>query len=394
MDDERESVRAYGFIDAITQPDEEQNELGRSSFLIDAIRSEAIEDGSALRREAASLLVIRLMTTFKRLQERFPGVRWTEGTWLELHLQQSYCEPPVWFVSGADNYGGLIQRSNLVDAKIIEPDGSPDLWKSLTALCAAGKQAPRQIDTGRRDARDTIGSYHVRVVDVGQASFTALHQHMDPESKILGYFDVGGPIFFHHHTFPNSFPDSSRVPADGFVVLSHWDFDHYSLAVTKLLDLQNLTWFAPNQSVGPNAAKLQAKLGSRLTLLSTPTYTLAPGLNLWRGTGATTERNGSGYALKVNSLDKRVLLPGDIPYQLLPSQATSNISAMAITHHGGKCVGTPPPPAAKNSVAAVSYGLPNRYHHPDAASIAKHSTLGWNVQPTFTSGRKRGDVWL
>jgi hypothetical protein len=74
--------------------------------------------------------------------------------------------------------------------------------------------------------------------------------------------DVGGPLFFHGKSFPKAFNESTRVPDSGFVVLSHWDFDHYSLAVSKIPKLRDLDWYAPDQPVGPNAAACKPNLGA------------------------------------------------------------------------------------------------------------------------------------
>ena len=105
------------------------------------------------------------------------------------------------------------------------------------------------------------------MIDVGHANCAAIHVAQDPNSAIIGYYDVGAPVFFHRKTFPKAFVEEKRVPNSGFVVLSHWDFDHYALAVTKLKSLQALKWYAPNQAVGPNAARLQSILGNNLRFI-------------------------------------------------------------------------------------------------------------------------------
>jgi hypothetical protein len=336
------------------------------------------------------------MSTIRRLQERFPEVKWEEGEWVDLELKNSYGEPPVWLITAENDYTGPVRRTNLVRAAPIKINGTPttSLGPQLVALCLPGTDVRRQASASRAARRNSSPDLRIRVVDVGQASFAAIHTKASLASPVLGYFDVGGPAFFHHSTFPTHFTEHKRIPQKGFVAISHWDFDHYSLGVSKLTGLQRLSWYAPDQRVGPNAAALQAKLGSKLTLLSGPSYQLAPGLDLWKGTGTGANRNHTGYVMRALRPHGYALLAGDLPYSLMPAGAQGSPGALAITHHGGSSTGLPPTPIAPGSIAAVSYGEPNRYHHPDPAFIAAHQSLGWTVKPTFTSAKTRGDVWI
>lgn len=395
MGNGEEPIRAYGFIDAVTDPPAQASNFARVNFLVDAIRAEAF-DNRAVSREPSHLLVLRLMSTIRRLQDRFPDVKWEEGEWVELELQERYCEPPVWFITAEADYEGPVRRTNLVRATPINTKGAPSssLGSRLAAYCQASQHARRPASSGRKSRAAANVDTHIRVVDVGQASFAAIHTKSNFGSPIIGYFDVGGPAFFHQSTFPSSFAEASRIPAKGFVAISHWDFDHYSLAVSKLTGLQNLSWYAPDQVVGPNAAALQAKLGSKLTLLSVPTFEVAPGLELWKGTGTGSNRNHTGYVMRALRQRGSALLTGDLPYALLPPPVSSAVGALAITHHGGSGSGVPPAPTAQGAIAAVSYGNPNRYHHPDPAVLVAHKNLGWSVRPTYVSAGSRGDVWL
>lgn len=393
------SIRAYGFLDAITRPGKGASDLGRINVLVDAVRAEAVESRVAENRAPADLFVVRVMSTLNRLQALYPLVNWSqEGAWVELVLENSPGEPPVWLISAVDDYGGPIRRANLIQAKPLSSGppggGSTKIMSDLVELCRPKGVTYMQTSPRGLGQRSVASGPFVRVVDVGHASFSAIHFARNLGSEIQGYFDVGGPVFFHHRTFPKTFVEASCVPKRGFVALSHWDYDHYSLAVSKLPALMKLDWYAPDQSVGPNAAALQAKLDKRLTLLSAPSYPIAANLKLWKCSGPSNDRNGSGYVLHVARKGGDVLLTGDVPYDMVPASAQMNLGGLSITHHGGAGSGSPPHPHIPNSVAAVSYGIPNRYHHPDSSSIAQHKAAGWTVCPTYVSKTSRGDVWL
>jgi beta-lactamase superfamily II metal-dependent hydrolase len=107
-----------------------------------------------------------------------------------------------------------------------------------------------------------------------------------------------------------------------------------------------------------------------------------------------SNRNDSGYALKITRAGGDVLLSGDLPYSKFPPGIGTQFVAIAVTHHGGASTGSPPTPSSRGAIAAVSYGQPNRYHHPDPTSIGLHQSAGWAVSPTYVSARRRGDVWL
>lgn len=392
---DRPTIRAYGFIESVTMPKEPEHSRGRVNIVIDGIRIEAISSGMVANTLDSDLLIVRILSTIKRLDDRFPDAEWEEGSWLELELGDSPGDPPVWILSAENGYSGSVERLNITEATSLagNPFSPSPLEQKLINFCQTSNAV--RIDKPRRPTRRYRGQGpFVRVVDVGQASFSVLHRERKIGSPVLGYFDVGGPLFFHGKSFPKTFNESSKIPASGFVVLSHWDFDHYSLAVSKLPKLRELNWYAPDQPVGPNAAALQNKLGAKLTLLSVPSYGLLPGIQLWKGQGARSNRNESGYVLKITRTGGDVLLCGDLPYSQIPAGIGTQFDAIAITHHGGAATGAPPFPSPSGGIAAVSYGKPNRYHHPDPASIDLHQSAGWSVSPTYLTAKLRGDVWL
>jgi hypothetical protein len=96
---------------------------------------------------------------------------------------------------------------------------------------------------------DTKNNLRITALDVGQAACVAFSDGSQP----LGYFDVGAPMFFNRRSFPKQL--DHRPASEGFVILSHWDFDHFALAL-QYPELKNLKWCAPDQPVGPNTALL------------------------------------------------------------------------------------------------------------------------------------------
>ena len=88
---------------------------------------------------------------------------------------------------------------------------------------------------------------HLKVHDVGQASFVGLNNEAD-EAKL--YFDAGWPLIFNQRTEPAHFAPR-RVD---FVILSHWDFDHL-LSGYRYPHLRKACWIVPHQNMGPGARR-------------------------------------------------------------------------------------------------------------------------------------------
>ena len=148
-----------------------------------------------------------------------------------------------------------------------------------------------------------------------------------------------------------------------FVILSHWDFDHFALAI-RYPQLKGLNWFAPKQPVGPNTAHFQKTLGKRLNS--------SQGMSTLVGfcsSDALAHRRATGIQLampcRIDREDAGILLPGDADYQWIPPVIARGANQLMMPHHGA--AGSPPPsPNGKASpVAVASYGVPNTYRHPN-----------------------------
>ncbi len=389
------SRRVYGFIESADIVPEGARNTRLINFVLDTVRADRFDDGSAQQRSLSNLAFVRVLTTERRLRE-FAGESTAirEGTWLELQLKHCPGNPRAW-VSDADAPYGNQVRTNVVSVRPISKDSarSSALYAQLNAWCGREAEGECLHSVVNQEAFPT--SVHVRVVDVGQAGYCALHRDQNEASPIIGYFDVGVPIPFNHRTLIRPFSECGRVPSDGFVVVSHWDFDHYGAAVTECPDLQRLRWYAPATTRGPRAARLVKNLGRRLTLLHNPTISFATGCTLLRGCGAPSDLNASGYVMCIDGPSSSVILTGDVPYQALPEKALANLTGIVIPHHGSACFASPPTPSGIHAVAIASYGSGNCYKHPCERFLGKHVAGGWSLMRTaVTTGTGRGDRWL
>ncbi|WP_157786939.1 hypothetical protein [Herbaspirillum rubrisubalbicans] len=388
-DGEYEKKRGfYVFIESVEKAQgADNNRYLRSQFILDAITESAYED---LERDATSpegLSILRLQTTERRLTTLFnlPDVD-LEGRWAFVEIGFRPGNPSVWSVDANEDYILRRKRENVISFRILS------LAETDEVLNHPNFKQTQKIKTLQSSAASnvkiSVPSIEVRVLDVGQASCAAIHS----KGAVVGYYDAGAPIFFHRKGFPSTFTEGGRVPSRGFVALSHWDFDHYSLALTHLPQLLNLNWYAPDQSTGYNGNRLKALLGSKLKYVSTTSFSVTKNIVMHRGTAATTDRNNSGYVLRIGSRDGAYLLTGDVAYNSLPSGVTNNLIGLGISHHGGDGAGNPPQPKMPGNNAAVSFGLGNHYKHPKATLIKQHTKAGWVVLETARP--TRGDCWL
>jgi beta-lactamase superfamily II metal-dependent hydrolase len=201
----------------------------------------------------------------------------------------------------------------------------------------------------------TAGRIEIIVLDVGQASAALIKRDGNP----IGFFDFGAPIWFNKGSLPKAMSPPSV--SGGFVILSHWDFDHFDLG-RRHQPYRKLDWYAPDQPVGPNTARFQADLGNRLTFIDGPAS--GGGFSLERGTSTgVNDRNGSGYQLRFEKDGRAVLLTGDTGYDLIQTHMLAGVGALTVPHHAGRSDAAPP--AAVDPWRAIaSYGAPNSYRHP------------------------------
>ena len=209
----------------------------------------------------------------------------------------------------------------------------------------------------------------VAIYDVGQGAATALLSHGVP----VLYFDLGGSAIGNWRSFPESlrqFCMTAKPP----VVLSHWDWDHWSSALRDLRSLER-PWILPIQDgsgdLGAVHSRFLAMLrayGANIHWWHYGTSAIASprtGVTLFQAQGPTKSRNESGLALSIVRPDCGVLLPGDASLQHVCS-SSSSLDYLMVPHHGGRTsLGTVPSPKDKwRSHLVYSYGIGNSYLHP------------------------------
>jgi beta-lactamase superfamily II metal-dependent hydrolase len=376
--------RIYAFVDSVVEAVPERPRT-RMSLQFDAVDANAFDDTPRSVESHDALLLARISTTANRLGQLFGVDVPKEGDWFELKLDRVHLRPRAWQLPFATNYTpqppmNVVELTSLSD--------SSDIVARLEKACISPNTGSARTEDSLAALLSLLARRDLRVtaLDVGQASCVVFSEG----SRAFGYFDVGAPMFFNQRSFPKPF--SHELAAEGFVILSHWDFDHFALAL-RYPELKNLQWFAPNQPVGPNTALFQKSLGSNLTFISNDVDVGALALRRCSGT-SLRDRNSTGYALGVKLKGAGILLPGDPDYQWVPPSIASNVNRVVVPHHGAAGSIPPSPRGGNNPTAVVSYGIPNTYRHPNENQIDAHRRAGWRIRRTAAHGsptRPRGN---
>src|ERR1700676_405737 len=176
-------------------------------LVLDAVDAESFDAGATHDRAVEYLAIVRILTTFKRLSELFGvGTELVEGSWCEVQLGPKPGNPPAWILDAAADYIGPAIRTNVIDLK---PMGSPPysttLPRKLDAWCAVESNPSISDRVYVASPPPSSLSLHIRMIDVGHANCAAIHVARNADSRIIGYYDVGAPVFFHRRTFPKAF---------------------------------------------------------------------------------------------------------------------------------------------------------------------------------------------
>lgn len=210
--------------------------------------------------------------------------------------------------------------------------------------------------------------------DVGQANCFAFRSS---EKTVLSYFDVGLAYGPNAETCTRSL--QYCVNDRSLVVLSHWDFDHYSgcWLDPRLLDVN---WLAPLQSGGKTFALTVKWLvrNGRLRWFTGQGCLVSPMGLIGKCSGRI--RNDSGLAMRVELVGGlHVLLPGDCDYgNLPPALSQGAVGVLSVSHHGGTRAG-PLPPKGDPGMALMSYGEGNTYGHPSRTEWKRLIDAKWGV---------------
>lgn len=261
----------------------------------------------------------------------------------------------------------------------IETSAASDIEQVLTEI--------RPVDT-------------VAIYDVGQGASTGLLSDGTPTF----YFDVGGSTIGNWRSFPEplrSFCISGAPP----VVLSHWDWDHWSSALRDR-ELLNQRWILPIQDQAGDLGAVHARFLAMLKPRSagiywwgyaTPTImSQQTGITVFRARGSQRNRNESGLALSFQQNHRTVLLPGDASLANVATGASS-IDYLMVPHHGGRtALATIPTPNNRSKSHIVySYGVGNMYQHPLPETVrAFRSSWRRNVHTALRDSSGLGHVGI
>ena len=381
---------------------------GRIAVQLDAIASQVFDSDDGRTGSEEGLGFLRIVSTAAVLQGMLNDDEpLSVGDWVEIEISPDKAVPGPWAWSLqlrenrfiGDERTGRPARGKVVAirrlARASQPIDPKPLGASLPAARVRGSSLKRRYSLVgvapivtpadvnallRQDGR-AWGASQAYALDVGQASFNIVLPRLRSAPALI--FDAGQPIWFHLHNFPAGF--APPAAANVIVVLSHWDTDHYAYG-RQNTSLHDKLWIAPAQtSVGPNAeafARQLSNTGNLLLVGRGRSSRHRRGVRVIRCSGKSV--NGSGLALHLKSVGRDILLTGDADYHEIPSMQGVRLSGLQIPHHGGRLDPDAVIPAALSTPARAiaSCGVPNRYGHPNVATIAGHVTSGWNVSQT------------
>lgn len=379
--------RYYGIVEEKIEAD--GGGALRSSLLIDCVDGDRFAADQLAIDDPSALALVRAMTTEHVWSDRLNAGNVTKGDWVSFVLDDEGEAPLAWEMLASDDYRRRPKRSlrkirRIGRAGSTAADGTDAAL--VTALHEASNNARAQHktipvgDLARQIDGDPAQKINIVVLDVGQAGAALIRRGAQP----IALFDAGAPLWFNKGSVALDFTPPPL--GNGFIFLSHWDFDHFDLG-RRHTPYHARPWFAPDQLISPNTRLLQKKLGSKLTFVD-GSLTIG-GFTLRRGTATDPlDRNNTGYQLRYDRDGDAVLLTGDADYASIDPTMLSGITHLLLPHHGGK--GSAPPQASGARHAVVSYGLPNSYRHPHTGQMDAHRRALWRVLPTAQSHIPRG----
>ena len=361
------SADGYTRLDCLDAHWADEVGLGRGA-LCDPELTEEVE-------QRVSMMLVRTHTTQEDegqlLELTLEEARAGEGT--ALHYINLTGPPIPQDVTAMNSlsHGGARRIADITDIDGLRPASPDDLERAVIRAS---------------DAVDAVAVY-----DVGQGSCSALLKDGAPTL----YFDVGGGALNNAATFPQGF-DALCVTQSPTVVLSHWHYDHWSLAKRFDGQLLQSRWIVPRQGrPGFTASVLLGlirKHGEALLWPETLAQTRWGAVAIHRCNGRS--RNDSGIALIVHGPNNmQVVLPGDARYRYitaLPRVTTSLVAA----HHGGVTGAQeseiPRPDGERAGRLVYSCGDRNSYGHPMTASVVRHNHAWGQSSQLRTSDREQG----
>lgn len=375
---------------------------------------EAIEPPPRLSEEdAEALYPVMIFSTSRERLTRIQKLDFVpaSGDWYEITLSSQGGEIEVTLGGQNDELG----ETRFFLTRLVRLGNS--LTSRLNTLLACffneSGDAEEIIKGKLKKVTSASTPFQVSVVDVGQGSLAALHK-TGSEPRL--FFDLGWPTVFNFRSAPLAKPQltGSKSP----VVLSHWDWDHWGLAIEKAgwskkdscwkiswnAAALNRPWIVPG--VGPNWGKVSlSPIHWRLALALTRSKNFYrwphalpelrwSTLTICRAAGGKpNDRNQHGLVMvvhqRIDVVDTKpvraILLPGDADYKNIPfldpkSKSNFLFSGLAATHHGGRFTRSVTPMPTEHALIAYSVGHDNTYGHPKKLAQMQYIKKGWHYQ--------------
>jgi len=354
--------RVYARVDHREPPDADAEQGDPRTLVLDSIDADWFDELSGEVRwlgeifEEADRRVSVVEVELGR-EDGLPDERVEEGDWLELHF--------------ADKGIEVLHYLNLFGVplvRLVDEWGRPsgDVTARLDQVTDLGQLSDASEDDIRAVLREaTADASGAAVYDVGQGSCAALLSDVGFPAL---YFDFGGAVKANTRTFPSAlrrFCLSAGPP----VVLSHWDYDHWSSALRNPR-AQRLSWVVPRHDgkLPPTHVVFLGQLQCYGRVLIWPSGVPSiteNGVTIERCTGRPSSHNDSGLAMVVETPAGRMLFPGDCRYDRVPS-ASHDFTSVVVPHHGGRTKSgfVPSSDGLPAGRLVYSYGVGNTWRHP------------------------------
>lgn len=223
-------------------------------------------------------------------------------------------------------------------------------------------------------------NFSVYHVGYGHASYFIFNKN----SK--GFYDIGFTKFITEDSSVPAYSISNHKPK--WVILSHWDIDHYSGVVNyKPLNCFSIPWIAPDEYSKHFAFNRIVGLlnfyGGSLYLVdrSFTGYNYLNYFYLLKGIGK--QANNSGLFIAINNQYKMMSL-GDLDYKYLPKDLPFyDVDYLVIPHHGSFQSGICPFKTHDiEAQAIVPVGF-NNYENPSRIMLNVLQNRGFKIHDTY-----------
>jgi hypothetical protein len=289
-----------------------------------------------------------------------------------------------------DYYPGLFSDGVTLSSEIVPVD------EKLAMKLSTAFSMDDLADATQRQIADLLNQVpepdFISVFDVGQGNLNAL---WESNGGAALYFDFGGGVTANKRTYPKK-PMTPCLNGDAPVVLSHWDWDHWSSAgrFPKVLEHH---WIVPRcTDPGAHHRALAWELHRRGHLHIWPT-----GMKDYAGAYFRVERctgsgrNDSGLAMIVHGqggpdFAREVLLTGDAAYDCIPAvKSKTRFGALVASHHGAVVNSiSEAQPSAGGAALVYSVGNGNCFCHPRLHAELEYLQSGWRPNDTYSTSQR------